>query len=331
MALAMTAWFRYTKKRLLVALMVLSLLTAVFGQRLVSPLRSAVHMLIAPLGDAGMYMVTSLKAYSGSRDAAGLSTAEIRQLVQDNEQLRRQLDEMEWRLSQGEARHRQEIEAIQGIRSSFGPHGDLPCELIPARVIAADSLPYSKGRLLNQGSYHGAAAGGPVLSRLLMTDCSKEMPPQLAVVTASALVGRLDWAGPFTSRVQLITDSNFALRGKIRRQLDPNRPRRILILRERAAADERLTKANNLPVPVLAVGDGQGYMVAEAAESEKIEPGDWLTTADDDPYLRTEVRVGAVEEVRVKPDDRLHVRLRVRPFVDLSSLRNVFIVYWKPP
>ena len=331
MAFVMAAWFRYTKRRLLVALMVLSLATAVFGQRLVSPLRSAMHMLVAPLGDGGMYLVTSLKAYTGSREATGLSTAEIQKLQQGYEQVCDQLEEMEWRLAQEEARHRQELEGIQRLRSSFQPRDDLPCELIPARVIAADSLPYSQGRVLNQGSYRGAAVGAPVLSRLLMTDRSKAMPPQLAVVTASALVGRLDWAGPFTARVQLLTDANFALRGVVRRQLDANHRRTIQILRKDAAGDVPLTKANNLPVPVLAVGDGRGSMIAEAGKNENIEPGDWLLTSGNDPDLRGEIRVGTVEEVLPKPADPLKVRLRVRPFVDFSSLRDVFIVYWKPP
>ncbi len=310
-------------------LMALSMLTAVFGRGITSPLRHMALVLIAPLGDGGMYVVTSLKS-GAAGDRPELSPAEVRRLQQENEDLRWQLAAMERQFARERAENQERLAAIQRFRASFVPGEDLPCELIPARVVAADALPYSQGRAVNRGTYSGAAAGAPVVSRLLVTDRSKEMPRKLAVVTASALVGCLESAGKFSARLQLVTDPGFRVQARVLRRIDPNVPRWVRVLKPGAAAEEPLTARNNVPVPVLAVGDGAGGLTAEASEQENILPGDWLVTSGDDEHLRTEVPIGVVEEVRVRPEDHRFVKVRVRPFEDLAALRDVFIVYWKP-
>ena len=79
-------------------------------------------------------------------------------------------------------------------------------------------------------------------------------------------------------------------------------------------------------------GDGVSGLIIEAvAECEKVMPGDWLVTSDAEPHLRTEVRIGVVQEVIVNPADRRFVTVKVKPFVDPATLRDVYIVYWKPP
>jgi cell shape-determining protein MreC len=329
MGIVMVAWFRYSKQRLFNVLMVLSLVAAVFGQGATPYLRQVAYLLIAPIGDGGMYLVTSLKFAGGG--SPELSSDEVRAVQDENEQLRQQVIKLERDVLVEREDRRRELEAVQRLRAAFDPRDDLPCELIPARVTAADSLPYRDGRVLNVGSSRGAAVGAPVLSRLLMTDRLKEMPPNLAVLTTSALVGRLESAGPFTARLQLLTDPGFILSGKLLRRIDPNRPRLIKVLIKGEAAEEPLTDRNNMAIRALASGDGAGGMVIKGiAEHEKVQPGDWFVTADDDPYLRREVRVGVVDDVRPRADDHSFVQVRVRPFEDLGALRDVYIVYWKP-
>ncbi|HUS46738.1 MAG TPA: rod shape-determining protein MreC [Phycisphaerae bacterium] len=328
----MSARVRLTKRNALVILMVLSLAAAILGKGLTARLRQVVHVFTAPLGDGGMYVVTSLRSGSGEQAARNLSLAEIQRLIEENRRLREQLVEADRRIAT-EAQYRRDVAGdVQRIRSSFFPSGDIACELIPARVVAADSMPYGQMRVLNQGAASGARRGAVVVSRLLMTDRSKEMPPKLAVLTASAVVGKLAAAGAFTSELQLVTDRGFHMPGRILRRIDPNRPRRISVLAHGAAAVETLSERNNKPIPVPASGDGAGGMVVTGVPAyENVLPGDWLVTTDDDPYLRTEVRVGTVEKVTPDPDDQRLVRLRVRPFEDLASLRRVYILYWKPP
>jgi cell shape-determining protein MreC len=328
----MSARVRLTKPNALLVLMVLSLAAAIFGKGLTARLRQVVHVFIAPLGDGGMYVVTSLRSGSGEQAARNLSLAEIQRLIDENRRLREQLAEADRRVA-AEAQYRRDVvEDIQRIRSSFFPGGDIACELIPARVIGADSMPYGQMRVLNQGASAGARQGAVVVSRLLMTDRSKEMPPKLAVLTASAVVGQLSAAGAFTSQLQLVTDRGFHMPGRIIRRIDPNRPRQISVMAHGAAALETLNERNNKAIPVQARGDGAGGLtVGEVPAYENVLPGDWLVTTDDNPYLRTEVRIGTVLKVEPDPDDQRLVRLRVRPFEDLASLRRVYILYWKPP
>jgi cell shape-determining protein MreC len=280
-----------------------------------------------------MYVVTSLKSGTVDRRSTDLSSEEVRRLLEENEQYRQQLAEADHRIATQERDFRSQMEALQHlVGGSFRPRGDIPCELIPARVVAADALPYRQGRILNRGnSGDRTLAGAPVISKLLMTDRSKDLPANLAVVTASALVGRVESAGPFTAYVRLVTDPGFSMTGKIIRRIDPAHQRWIKVLTKGSAGDEFLTEQNNRPVTVQAAGDGAGGLIAHAYEYESILPGDWLVTADDDPYLRTEVRVGVVQQVDPMPAGRGQVKLRVKPLEDLAALRDVFIVYWKPP
>jgi cell shape-determining protein MreC len=322
----------FTKQRVFIALMILSAVAAIFGRGLTSHLRHFAQLLIAPLGDGGMYVVTSLRSGGGDPELRRLSSADIQRMAEENRRLREQLVEMERRLAVQTHSARVTMEDIQRIRSALVPSDDTPCELIPARVVAADSLGYGQTRVLNRGRSQGAEPGAPVLSRLLMTDRSKDMPRGLAVLTASALVGRVVEEGPFTARMQLVTDRKFEIRGRIIRRIDPNDPRQIKVMTAGAAATEILTPANNRPIQVLARGDGgKGLIVRDVPEYEHVRPGDWLVTAGDDPYLRTEVRIGTVVQVRVDPDNQRFTNLRVRPFEDLDSLRRVYIVYWQGP
>jgi cell shape-determining protein MreC len=289
-------------------------------------------MFVAPLGDGGMYIVTSLKSGGDLKAARRLSDTEVERVMAENQQLKGQLAEADRRAMVEAARWRQQMETLQGLKSSFVPRdANLPCELIPARVVAIDSLPYGQMRVINRGRASGAQEGEPVLSRLLMTDRSKELPGNLAVISSSALAGCITplGAGPFTSQIQLVTDSGFEINCRVVRQIDPNRPRQIQVLSQGAAAMEKLSPANNAPVIVSARGDGAGGMIVkDVGDYHNIQPGDWLMTNGDDPYLRTEIRIGTVTEVR--PSDSHHVTLRIAPAVNFAAMRDVYIVHWKP-
>lgn len=303
-----------------------SIALALFGRGVTGRMRSLAQMLIAPLGDGGMYVVSALKSIDRGPT---ISPTEALALRHENEQLRLQLVEMEQRYAEQAGAHRHQLEQLQQIRSSaFVPRQDNPCELIHARVGAGDGLSYGNWRVLNRGG--DGIAHSPVLSRMLITDRSKGIPPNLAVITSSALVGRIASSGAFTSKIQLVTDRGFAIRGRIVRLIDPEKPRLIMSNKPGEAGMVVLTDFNNR-LEVLARGDGvSGLVIEDVPESERVLAGDWLVTSDDDLHLRTEVRIGVVEEVTVNPSDRRFTTVKVRPFADLSTLRDVYIVYWKP-
>ncbi|NLW87474.1 MAG: rod shape-determining protein MreC [Planctomycetes bacterium] len=316
-----------SKSRVFAIMMIVSVVLMMLGPGATGSMRNFAQMLIAPIGDGGMYVVSALKPVSNS---GGISPTDALQLRHENDQLRLQLVEAQHRLALQNAEHRREMLDVQEIRTSaFSPREDNPCELIPARVVAGDALPYGKWRVVNRGS--DDMEGSPVLSRLLITDRSKSIPRNLAVITSSALVGTVAESGAFTSRIQLVGDKGFHIRGRIIRHVDPAKPRLIMSNRPGAAGVVTLDETNNR-LEVLAHGDGVSGLIIEAvAECEKVMPGDWLVTSDAEPHLRTEVRIGVVQEVIVNPADRRFVTVKVKPFVDPATLRDVYIVYWKPP
>jgi cell shape-determining protein MreC len=309
---------RITKRRTLAALIALSVVITVLGHPAASRLRNLLQPFLAPFGDAGMYLTVTMRQNMGEVGAKGLT-------FQEQEKLRNELDTLRgyaayWKHESEKAQ--EQLDALQKFQKSYSPVKDLPCELIPARVVGEASLPYTQGRSLNIGQDGGAQPGELVL----VTDRSKALPSGLAVVAASALVGRVTGAGAFSAQMQLVTDRHFKTAARIRRILDPARPREIRQTAEGSARVEILNEKNNRPIDVQATGDGaSGLTVADVWRYDNVQPGDLLVTAED-KFLPLEVRIGRVQQVRPDPMHPDRVILTVSPEVDLSTLRNVFVV-----
>lgn len=323
---------RLTKRRLLLVLIGGAGVMALLGPDAAGPLRRTVHYALAPLGDAGMYLTTGFRSHFGATAGENLSPAELRHLTETNRMLRGRLVELERKLAEYWRQEKQK-------RRLYGQLRDFPCELIPARVVAADSLPYAQTRILNAGRTHGARPGAMVTTRELLTDRSKAIPPgraaivdttlpmRLAAITSAALVGELTKeTGAFTARLRLLTNPDFEIPAVIHRVIDVRRPRKITVLTAGAAASQTLGPANNAPIPVMARGDGRSEMVVHAAAVHNIKIGDWLMTSYTSGFLPAGIRVGEVVGVT---DDSKHpgfVNLRIRPHADPASLREVYIV-----
>jgi len=309
---------RWSKKRLAGILLAASVVTSVVGQSVSRPLRDFVRLAWAPLGDAPMYVTTAFeRRISPSPD---LTDQDVRGLVEDNRRLRAQLLE----LSRAYEAYLRQDELKQYL---YGRMPGFPCELIDARVVGADALPYGDGRLLSAGASSGVALQAAVTTRELLTDRAKALPHGLAVISTSALVGRIVEAGAFTARAQLLTDAGFGTPAQVFRIVDPRRPRQVKIVQPSAAAVAPLTAENNHLIPVWAQGDGKGGLVVrDVSENHNVLPGDWLITPRDDRFLPAGVRIGEVTEVTPDPRHVGVVTLRVRPHADLESLREVYVV-----
>lgn len=209
----------------------------------------------------------------------------------------------------------------------YGPIPYAQWTLVPARVVAADALPYGRRRLVNAGRTDGAEAGSAVTTRRLLTDRSKRLPSNVAAIAAQTLAGRIINAGPFTATLQLVTDPDFAVAAKILRVIDPNDPRTITVTAGDASR-QILSNRNNYPVPVLARGAGEGGLVVEdVSVHHNIQRGDRLVTAGDNAFLPVRVEIGVVREVINDPEQRgLYQTLRVTPSASLEALRQVFLV-----
>jgi cell shape-determining protein MreC len=315
---------------LLACLLGASMLCSLLGRGVSHRVRSAVAVVLTPFGDAGMYLATSF-----DRDVEGLarrsvSAGEATRLADDNERLRRKLDSLSNELADLIARD-------AAMDRLYGPIPYAQWRLIPATVVAADALPYGRMRTLNAGSALGVAAGSLVTTRSLITDRSKAMPEGFAAVSPlpesldgvseAVLVGRISRTGAHTAGLRLVSDRDFAVGARIRRVLDPARPRKFT----RTGPDARetdLTEQNNAPVDAAAAGDGAGGMtIAGVYAMENVQPGDVVVTSGSDGLLPAEVRIGKVVEVTDDPERKgLFVNLKVRPESDAATLREVYIV-----
>lgn len=315
---------RLSKLSVLLGLMLGSGLMLLAGGSWSARLREAGQMALAPLGDGGMYIETALK--SGAKRGGN---AREQSLAAENERLLTQLADAQRRLIERDDLWQRQVEEIQHIRhSAFGPLADMPFELIPARVIGRDSLPYWQSAIL---AAREAKPGSAVTVRMLQTDLSKRLPDQLAVIMDSVLVGRIVKAGAFTAEMQLLTDRSFDIHGQIERVVEANNPRQIRNLSSGTAALEMLSVRNNVPIPVVAWGDGVGGLtVQNLPDYHNVRVGDWLMTRRDDPYLRSEIQVGRVSEVKPNPTEQGFVNVRISPMADLATVRDVYIVLLPP-
>jgi len=307
---------KLSNRTALVVLLLAVTATTLAGRRLASRLRVAAQYVVPVLGDTGMYVATSFKSHVREITARGVTPAEAKRLHEERDEWRRRALAYEQQI----ARY---IEHQKARRQLYGRVFDVPVELIPARVVAADALPYGSTRLVTGGTSRGAAPRQRVTTRRLHTDRGKALPEGLAALSGTVLVGRLMETGAFTARLQLVTDRGFQMRARVVRVIDPETPRRITT----GGRVRALSRENNRPLEVLAVGDGAGGVLVEGVRvEENVLPGDWLVTRDDDALLPAQVAIGKVTRVEELPGGPHTVRLHVAPQASLDALREVYVV-----
>ncbi|HOD80532.1 MAG: rod shape-determining protein MreC [Planctomycetes bacterium ADurb.Bin126] len=319
---------KWSRQKTLVILIALSVLSSLLGNGLADRLREAVHPFFAPFGDAGMYLATAFRDHIRSFSGPSLTPVEAQRLIETNRELEGRLLAIEDALAD---RLQREREMRQIASQLFGPVQDLPCELIPGRVVANDSLPYGRRVMVNVGRAWGAEPGVSATTVRVLTDRSKALPENLATISQSALVGRVVETGAFTARLQLVSDQGYRVAGRIRRLIQPGRRRKVtIVVRDGGGGGEYdLTPAleRQFPVLVQARGDGaDGLVVENVSALHGVCAGDYLVSSGDDPFLPAEVRIGEVVEVKADPKHQNFQTLYVKPHADLSSLREVYIV-----
>lgn len=315
---------RLSKRRVLTILLIASCVLPFLGSGLSDRLRQAAAPALAPIGDGGMYVKTLLSSQLAPGGAGALTGEEAEKL---RERYRSFQDEL--RVVRGERdellRQRQEVDSLyRRLPSTF------LCTLMPARVVGEESLPYGQSRALNAGTRRGAVAGVLVTTRTLRTDREKRLHTDLAVISQTAVVGRIVAAGPFTARMALVTDRRFVIHARIWRVLRRDKPREITVEAPGGGmAEAPLTDANNDPIDVEARGDGVDALICEedVPAYHNILPGDLLVTSGRGAFLPAEIRIGEVTEVTRQPKHPGFVTLKIAPAADLATLRDVYIVY----
>jgi len=79
-------------------------------------------------------------------------------------------------------------------------------------------------------------------------------------------------------------------------------------------------------IPVFLSGNGTALISEAIPAHHAIEPGDLVVTAGDDGHLPMSVMIGYVWAVEPVADKPKHVRVTVKPDVDLSVLRRAYVV-----
>jgi len=310
-----------SKSLVLGVLLVVSGMTMLLGPAGSGRLRGMTHWAFAHFGDAGMYLTSRVKGIS--LDAKPLTETEAKNLTRENSALKRRLDSLEDKILQ-QNRILTGVSRGSVFSKLFAPNSDTPVKLISARVVAADSLPYGYGRLLNSGSRSGAKDAMFVTTRALWTDRMKKLPQNFAILSDSALVGRVMETKAFTARMCMVNDRAFKIVANIHRRINRKNPRKIQF---RGRMQQTLTADNNLLIPVLARGDGTtGLIVRDVPQLENVLPGDVLQTKSNDVMLPAVIEIGVVARVTPSPKHSGMVDLYVKPAADLPSLREVYIV-----
>ena len=331
---------RLTKRNVLLVLMGFAVVTSFAPPWVSQRLRGPMQLMMAPIGDGGMYLVRQVRLGGVGSSGKRLSQAEINSLAEENSKLQEVTRDLRMRLADEKRKLAAHERITYNIRSTYGPKTGLACELIPARVVAEGSLAYSQGRVVNAGRTQGATPGASVTTRRLLTDRSKaiaqrrsvlggsKLPSDALMQAPAALVGRLIDASAFTAQVQLVTDRGFVLQAMVRRDPSVGYPRKIESESAGGAASVVvLTPANEIPIPVLARGDGvDGMIVKDVPAKHNVLPGDKLYTSGRNAALPIEVLIGTVTKVTPYPQNQLFVTLQISPFAELGKLRDVYIV-----
>ena len=310
--------FQFNRRTLLVVLMVLSAVCCALPAGVSNYLRGRLDLILSPLADGGTYVTTTLRGRANS-------TLRWRPGSADSPQANEAVEEVTsyWHYQMEMLRDHYERELAQrGLIQGFHErHPDFPCELIPARVVAADALPYEQGRTVRGAEL---PAGAMVTTRELYTGVEEKLPPNLTVLSTAGLVGQIELSSEFTARLQLITDRSYKLKAQIWR--DPAIERTIVVRGPGGDQSVPLTPANNTPIDVTIKGDGANGVTDDVPFAHAVRPGDWIVTRGHSLEMPGRVRVAQVKTVTVHKTNPLMSVVYAEPYVDLSTLRDVYIV-----
>jgi cell shape-determining protein MreC len=323
---------------LLIGLICVSLAMALLGPTVSMYVRRLTGWAFAPFGDAGMYIVSVVGETGDDLTAQPLSGGDARRLRRRVKELESQVENYRAAVESLAERRRQEDRLLRALylsqRKLFSPipPAEFPWELVAARIVGTDSLPYGSGRMLSAGSNLGVTDGAKVTTRVVLTDRSKAMVgAKLATVSSQALVGEVIDSWAFGARLRLVTDRSFAVNAVIRRVVDPNDPRTVTVVSEGNASKQTLTAGHPLVI-VRAVGDGgEGLVCEDVPEIHNVQPGDVLYVQESLYYLPARVRIGTVDRVEKQIKNPNFVTVHIKPWASLDSLRKVYVVVPSKP
>ena len=302
----------------LVGMLGLSLLTALGGRGLAATFRQGFRILLLGPSDVGTYLATAFSE-RWKTVGQGEQTSEALREAKDREDfLRQQVANLQLLLDEADA----QLVDLHRLNRLFVPTAGEDYELIPAHVVAGESLPYSSRLMLSRGRNSGFQAGDPVMTRRrLATDRQKTMP-KLYVLAQNALVGQLGKTWSYGAELILVTDEGFVAEVAILRDITIDRTF------EGPTGQERLTDSNNRPIYTEGAGDGRSHLMIEGVPaSQSVRAGDFVHTLPHGNYIPLGIPIGKVDRVWDDADEPGSQIVRVKPDADLERARRVYVFY----
>ena len=325
--------FRLSKKTVLVVMLVIATATSLLGSLVSDMLRMPAACALAPVSDFVKASTSAFKSEMADREEPAMSASEAARLRKEVDQWRSAAQARSW----GEVHWWDKYRRVQNTRNAYGASLKT-CELIPARVILGEALPYGQSQTVARGTIHGVEKGMRVID--VLTDRSKALPAddRMRAITGfspvtgkpiagSVMVGWVEAAGSFTARIRLVTDKRFEIDAWLQRKIDPSNPRKVTITTPEGPLEKTLTREDNRFIKVKLSGDGERGLVTDAIpKAHNIRPGDWLWTIGRSAKLPVRLRIGEVVSVAQSAKNPNFVITRVAPAADLGALRDIFIV-----
>jgi rod shape-determining protein MreC len=202
---------------------------------------------------------------------------QVEQLRKENEELRQQLTQFQdaWR------------ENAQ-LRQSLGWQRRVHWSLQPARVIGQDPANWWRTMLIDVGS-------------------RDRIRPNLSVLTADGLVGRIDKVGPDRSSVVMVGDPNCRFSAQVQESRDKSVVAKGIISPSGSTLDRLLVNLIFVPGGSL------------------LKPGQTVITGGDSVLFPKGITVGQIVDVRTN-DYGLNLEARVKLAVNLNRLEYVWVL-----
>jgi hypothetical protein len=241
-----------SKKTVVLALLAAAAILSVAGHWIAGDLRSLTQTVMLPLSQPGTSLALTIRERSG--DIGPLCW----RLQRERDEARVTAETFRYALQAERARFQERMRKDQEEKDiRYSLLNGFPCDLVAARVVAEQSLPYGDARVVRTSV---AKPGQYVTTIDLLTDRAKSLPEQdlLAIETldSKALVGRVVSSRMAAAQVQLVTDKDFQIGAMI--WYDLSKPRDI----DTGHRSEPLTAKNGKAIPTTIRGDGRGGMIA---------------------------------------------------------------------
>ncbi len=307
-------------------LMACSVILMILPARWTNPLKT-IRQIAVPFQD-GLYTLTAGSDRSPSTQG-NRSTVPIEQY----EKLKRELEAMRNEtISVQSMLH--EIQAEKGtvemyLKKFFDRSAVREGRLVPARVIAHDPASWRDAALLSAGRRKGVQLQAWVASRrFLDTGTSDGVDQGMVVLAREYLIGRIEEATPFSSRVVLLSDVDARAEAWIGRIEGTKFG--VLPSPEDFRGGARWAEPGHEAVFFL-TGRGKGEMVVRGVHEDYVKgqaivAGDLVVSPGTGRDLPVAMVMGLIEAVEDDPAQRQLRQLVVRCPIDTSALRWVYVL-----